>query len=120
MPERPKSSQPAASPAVSPVTSSVEVGGAGCLIRLAWMLAGPAALAICFVEIAQDQGLSSADAIFWIVAGIMAWLKRVDIMKMHGRTADGRPANWKKYLMILAGVCLALWAVAHAIAWYRG
>ena len=125
-PNKPHHTDPSpqpATPSPQPAVPSNEVTGSGCLLRLAWMLVGPAVLAICAVKIAQNPrvAISYADAIFWAVAIAMAFLKRVDIVKMNGRTADDRPASpehWKKYLWVLLAVCIAAWAGAHGAAWY--
>ncbi|MCE5279421.1 MAG: hypothetical protein ABFD92_02225 [Planctomycetaceae bacterium] len=101
-----------------------DISGSGCLLRLGWMLLGPAALVICIMKIIRNPvvELSFADAVFWGVVIIMAVLKRVDITKMHGRLADDRPAtleHWRRYLLILGALAVAVWAGAHGIAWYQ-
>jgi hypothetical protein len=97
----------------------------GCLVRLGWMMFGNAALVICIGTIANHRGrfLSAADAVFWVVVLVLIWLRHVDITRMKGRTASGQPAtlsHWKRYAGLLLAFSLVAWAVAHAVAWFRG
>lgn len=101
-----------------------EYTGAGCLVRLAWMAAGPLVLVISLVYVAEHTGsfLSASDAVFWAAAGLMVALRYLDVTRMKGQTASGKPATlrqWKRFTLLLAAFCLLAWAGAHLIAWLR-
>jgi hypothetical protein len=102
-----------------------QIGGAGCLVRLGWMMVGNVVLAACAAAIATRTGsfFSAADVVLWAVVPILIWLRYVDITRMKGQTAGGQPASlshWKRYVGLLLACCLVAWAAAHAIAWFRG
>ena len=102
-----------------------QMTGAGCLVRLGWMVFGNVAMIICIGLIANHAGsfLSAADAVFWGVVPALIWLRHVDITRMNGQTASGQPAtlsHWKRYAGLLPAVSLVAWAAAHAVAWFRG
>lgn len=107
------------------VNSADQISGAGCLVRLAWMMIGNVALAACAAAIATRTGsfLSAADVVFWALVPILIWLRHVDVTHMKGQTVTGQPASlshWKRYVGLLLASCLVAWAAAHAIAWFRG
>ena len=107
------------------VEAASQMSGAGCLVRLGWMMFGNAALVICIGMIASHTGsfLSAADAVFWAVVPVLIWLRHVDITRMNGQTASGQPAtlsHWKRYTGLLLTFSLVAWAAAHVIAWFRG
>jgi hypothetical protein len=97
--------------------------GSGCLIRLAWMVVGNGLLLVCAILIAghKESLLSVTDAVFWAAVPVLAWLRRIDIVRLNGRTIDGRPAtlaDWRRYVKLLPAIALALWLAAHAAAWF--
>ena len=102
-----------------------QMSGAGCLVRLGWMMFGNAALVICIGMIAGHTGsfLSAADAVFWVVVPALIWLRHIDITRMNGQTTSGQPAtlsHWKRYAGLLLAFSVVAWAAAHAVAWFRG
>ena len=50
----------------------------------------------------------------------MLGVRYLDIRKFGGRTADGAApatmAHWRRYALLLIGVCLLLWTLAHVAA----
>jgi hypothetical protein len=86
------------------------------------MGAGNVALMIAAIAIWKNrEGLFSvADAIFWALAAIVLGVRYLDIRKFGGRTADGAApatmAHWRRYALLLIGVCLLLWTLAHVAA----
>lgn len=99
-------------------------GGAGCAVRLSWMLLGNVVLAFTAAKIFLDGGglFSPANAVFWAVVVLMIWLRRIDITRMNGQTATGEPAtlaHWNRYAMLLAVISLAVWGGAHGLAALR-
>ena len=105
--------------------SAGQMGGAGCLVRLGWMMFGNAALVISIGMIANHTGgfLSPADAVFWAVVPLLIWLRHYDITRMNGQTTSGQPAtltHWKRYAGLLVAFAVVAWAAAHAVAWFRG
>lgn len=120
-PARPGKEHPA--PAAAGVSPQDEMSG--CLVRVLWMLVANAALLVCLKFIQSNHGslLSWADAIFWAVAALGVGLRYVDVKKLQGRTATGKPAtlsDWRRYSLILLGICAVAWLAAHAWAhWAR-
>lgn len=105
--------------------STSEMSGAGCLVRMGWMVFGSLAMVLCIVTIARHTGsfLSVADAVLWALVPVLIWLRHIDITRMKGQTASGQPAtlsHWKRYAGLLLAFSLVAWAAAHAFAWFRG
>jgi hypothetical protein len=93
----------------------------GCLVRLGWMLVGHAALVLCAALIAQHTRsfLSPADLAFWAVAALTIGVRYLDIRKFAAQTVMGEPAtmaHWRRYALMLVGVALVLWGLAHVVA----
>jgi hypothetical protein len=103
-------------------TDSPQNHEGGCLLRLSWMLGGNLAVLLIAVAIAQGGGtfFSFADAFFWLVVLAMVGIRYVDITRMKGLTAGGKPAtlaDWKRYVVILLAASLGLWGLAHGLAY---
>ena len=107
----------------SPEKQSVptQVGTSGCLVRLAWMLLSNIVLALSALSILKHTALFSlADVVFWCTVVVALWLRYIDISRLGGQTASGKPAtlaHWRRYAVLLSGLAFALWIVVHAIAW---
>ena len=109
----------------SPETPSAKPRRAsGCLVRIAWMIAGNAALAILAVHISGRRDLSwrAVDTAFWAIAAALVLLRWVDVRYLAGETATGdpaTPAHWRRYAWLLPLVALLAWGAAHGVAWLR-
>jgi hypothetical protein len=84
------------------------------------MLVGNAFLLITALKIAQPRAefFSVADIVFWGVVVGVAVVRYVDIHRFDGHTAKGRratPADYRRYLLLLGTLSLALWLIAHAL-----
>lgn len=106
------------------VDHASQMTGAGCLIRVSWMLVGNIILAACAAKIFMDKAgmFSASDVVFWADVALMIWLRRIDVTRMKGLTAGGEPAtlgHWKRYAIALAAISVVLWLAAHAGAMLR-
>lgn len=93
---------------------------AACMVRIGWMLAGNAALALVGMTIMLEStwSLSGKDVAFWAIAlGVVA-LRYVDVSRLGGLTADGEPATMRHAARYAAGVLAgsaALWTMAQSV-----
>ena len=108
---------------VAPKSSqgSKQETGYGCLTRLCWMLFGNVGLFAFAVAIAKHQGSfhSYADLGFGLAILFLAGIRYLDITKMEGTTASGKPASlidWNRYILYLGIFALVLWGIVHTIA----
>ena len=104
----------------APVPSQQQFSG--CLIRLAWMVFGNAALVVFAIVIARGEAfsLSWPDAAFWAVVAFVLAVRYLDIRRFGGLTAEGQPVSihhWRRYALLYPAAALSLWAVAHGLAW---
>ena len=96
-------------------------GGAGCLLRLYWMLFGNAILWFLLAYIVSKRpGLPSAfDAIYWLIVVSLVLARYMDIRYHKGPTAySNEPAtlrHWRRYGVLLVVVAFAGWVGAHAL-----
>jgi hypothetical protein len=94
----------------------------GALARLYWMLLGNGILVFAALGIAQ-QGHGhawAAEAVFWTAVASIILVRYLDIALLGGTTASGQPASlrdWRRYAVCLLAIALAVWVVAHAVAW---
>ncbi len=111
---------------VSPAGSTDEPGEhgspAGCLVRLAWLLFGPAALFLGAAMIADGRGPHhfGTDLALFGVAAAMVALRYLDIARLEGQRANGGRAtmdDFRRYAGLVAVVALMLWGGA---TWLRG
>ncbi|NLE30489.1 MAG: hypothetical protein GX629_12565 [Phycisphaerae bacterium] len=98
--------------------------GAGCLVRLGWMMFGHLGILISAKFISSHKGsfISTADFVFWGIVFATIGLRYLDVRKMDGMTVTGEPASmkhWKMYSLILVAAGLVLWGLAHWWAAYR-
>lgn len=104
-------------------SESAQPTGTGCLVRLAWMLGGPAAVLVSARFICQHKGglLSVADLVFWLAVVGAILIRRLDITRFHGDTAAGTPAtihHWHRYALGVAVISLVIWGAAHAWSYF--
>jgi hypothetical protein len=106
------------------VEATDQMTGAGCLVRLIWMMFGNGVLILCLIFIAGHKGsfLSAADVVFWVVVPALIWLRYIDITRMKGMTVYAQPAtlsHWKRYVGILLAISVLAWVAAHFLDWFR-
>jgi len=67
----------------------------GCLVRLLWLLVGPAILVLSATVIAQHRGtfLSWADAVFGGTVLLLIAIRHLDLRHFGGLTGTGEPAT---------------------------
>jgi len=104
--------------------SMPETSGLGCMVRLAWLLVGHVAILVDLFVIFETEraSLSIADLVLWIVVVGCILVRYIDVSRMKGQTATGRPAtraDWRRYAIMLVAVVLVLWGVAHGASWIR-
>ncbi len=99
------------------VRAETEVPLSGCLVRIAWMLAGPAALAFGAALIASPRGESTlvGTALLLGAALALVGLRYFDLMHLGGLRASGQaagPADFRRYAGGVALVTALLWGLA--------
>lgn len=103
----------------TPSTQSEYQSPQGGLLRLFWMGLGNLALVLTALWIYQSAGWSIADVLFGAMLLLMIGVRYIDIVRYHGRTADGDDAatttHLKRYALTLVVVATAVWAVARAL-----
>lgn len=95
-------------------------GGIGILLRVFWMLIGPAAMALAGLHILfySPARFALADAVFLGVAAALPPARRLDIVRYGGTTAEGQPATlqaWRRYAITVVGVAVAAYIAAHGV-----
>lgn len=98
--------------------SSISMGCASVLARLAWMLFGNFVLLLLAVLIVQEGSFSLFDGLFWAVVGALVGVRYLDIAVLGGLTAEGQPAftsHWRRYSAYLVAVSAGLWILAHVM-----
>jgi hypothetical protein len=105
-----------------PETKSASGSSLGCLARLFWMFLGVFALVISAILIAQKpwRRVSAGDVVFWAIAVALLCVRYADIKFLGGETATAQPASmrdWRRYAVLLTGVSVCLWVLAHGLAY---
>jgi hypothetical protein len=62
--------------------------------------------------------LTARDALFWAAVAAALALRWLDVTRLGGRTADGKPAtraHWVRYALSVAALSGLLWAAAHSV-----
>jgi hypothetical protein len=91
--------------------------GAGCAVRLLWLIAGPVALAFGAAVVARHDtsSLLTAGSVFWGAVVAMVALRYWDVTRLGGQTSSGEPAtpaHLKRYSITVALTAIALFGVA--------
>ena len=91
--------------------------GAGCAVRLLWLVAGPVAVAFSAAVVARHDtsSLVTAGSVFWGAVVAMLALRYWDVMRLGGQTSSGEPAtpaHLKRYSITVALTALAMFGVA--------
>ena len=95
--------------------------GAGCLLRLYWLVAGPAILFFLLAHILQKapELLSLQDIGFFGVAASIIGVRYLDVCHYKGQTGYGEPATisqWRSYAVLVAAGTSALWLAVRILA----
>ncbi|MBN2196639.1 MAG: hypothetical protein JW751_27755 [Polyangiaceae bacterium] len=107
---------------VSEPARMAEAGSpAGCLIRLAWLLGGPIALAFGAVLLgdARQESPLAGHLLIGGTAGLMIGLRYLDVHHLGGQTANGEPAtpqHFRRYAITIAVIAGLIWGAAM---WWR-
>lgn len=106
----------------APIDAGERGSPAGCFVRLAWLLIGPAALFLSAAMIADGRGPHhyGLDLVLFGVAAAMVALRYVDVTRLDGQRANGERATMadlRRYAGLIAVVTLVLWGGA---TWLRG
>ncbi len=94
---------------------------AGCLgviVRMSWMAIGPALLFFLVFRIAEAGRATVHDVLLWAVAVGLVVLRRIDITRLGGQTANGDPAglaDWRRYALGVGVMTAGLWGFAHTL-----
>ena len=101
--------------------ASSAMGWIGVFVRLGWFMLGPAVMFLSFFAIMQrGNRISWADGIFGLAVAACLVLRCVDVAFLKGQTGSGEPATMadlRRYSIKLVIIVLALWGVAHGIAY---
>lgn len=94
------------------------------VVRLGWMVAGPAALFVLAASIAQQRGNQwHLDVIYVVVLLLTVAVRYADVRFLDGTTATGEPATTvdvRRYALGLVVASLAAWFVARVVAFIVG
>ncbi len=94
---------------------------AGCLVRLTWLLLGPAALFFCAALVADGRGPHrlTTDLAFFGVAAAMVALRYLDVTHLDGQRANGEqatPDDFRRYALLVTVTSALVWGAA---TWIR-
>jgi hypothetical protein len=93
----------------------------GCFLRLFWLMAGNALLALALLQILFSRApfFSRVDLFFWSIVGLIIIARFADVTYFHGSNARGEPASvydsWR-YVILLLVVATSAWLLAHLAA----
>ncbi len=90
----------------------------GCLPKIFWMMMGPLGLLLAALAVYMSAGWTVADAVVWLIIGLLIGARYVDIVRFKGETINDQPAtmaHFRRYvpLVLLGGA--ALWLLARAL-----
>jgi hypothetical protein len=103
-------------------SSASSASSLGCLVRLAWLMGGPAALLLTAALIADARRprTLAIDLALLGVAATMIALRFLDVRFLSGQRASGEPAtasDARRYAWVTTVVVALLWGGAN---WLRG
>ena len=90
--------------------------------RVLWMAIGPFALVVAAFAIARSEGPGPGigDAAYGAALVALLAVRVLDYALLGGKNSDGKPETpqgLKYWVATVAGVGVASWGIAHAIAW---
>jgi len=93
----------------------------GILLRMVWMLVGPAAIyvALALVAVRGDAFPSTLDLIVWGSVTLVLAARWIDIVRCRGQTAQGEPAtlaHWRRFAALAVLIAAAGSWLAHSLA----
>ncbi len=91
--------------------------GAGCAVRVLWLIGGPVAVAFTAAVLARHEtsNVFVVAAVFWGSVLAMLGLRYLDVTRLGGLTADGEPAtlaHFRRYSLTVAVTAVALFGAA--------
>jgi hypothetical protein len=101
-------------------TQEAEPLGAGCAVRLLWLLAGPVAVAFSAAVLARHEGSNPlvVGAIFWGAVLATLAFRFWDVTRLGGLTTNGEPATldtFKRYSLTVTMTAAAVFGAALLI-----
>jgi len=92
----------------------------GCLARLGWMVALPAALILSAYALAEGRTVAGVSPPVTLVAAVVlaVAVRWADVVLLGGRTADGEPAtlaSWRRYALVVTVAGAVLWLVGTIV-----
>ena len=105
---------------VDSTTQSEGTSGLGMLVRLLWMLIGPAVAVMVVVQIFTKRAdFGKYDIAFWCLVLLMLAVRYADMRFLNGRTGTGEPAtpqNYRVYAIRLLAITVIGWVALHGYA----
>lgn len=97
------------------------VSGAGCAVRLSWLIVGPVVVAVAVAVLASQEDISAigGSSVYWGAVLAMLVLRYVDVAKYDGLTAEGEPASmthFRRYALRVGVTSAMLYGLA---LWFR-
>ena len=96
-------------------------GGAGCLVRIYWMLFGHGIVWFVMASIFTKRPKipSAYDLVYWLLVGFIVLARYIDIRYQNGQLAYGEGAatlkHWRRYAVLLVIAYLLAWVAAHLL-----
>lgn len=93
--------------------SEPQTSGGIALVRMFWMLVGPALMAVLALAIYQggDDWLSLPSLIYWGVLGAVVFARQADPRNAEGEPTT--PSNRRLHAITLLSAGTALWLIVH-------
>lgn len=90
----------------------------GCLPKIFWMMMGPLGLLLAALSVFMSAGWTMADAVVWLLIGLLIGARYVDIARFKGETINDQPAtmvHFRRYALLVLVAGAALWTLARAL-----
>jgi len=90
----------------------------GCLPKIFWMMMGPLGLLLAALSVFMSAGWTVADAVVWLLIGLLIGARYIDIVRFRGQTINDQPAtmtHFKRYVLLVLVAGAAVWALARAL-----
>lgn len=115
------SSDLATPPPVRSAEAETPASPAGCVVRLAWLLGGPAGLIFSAAMLADPRRdhVALAVAGLWGTVAAMLALRHVDIAYLGGLRANAEPATRADFGRYAVGVVLVGLLLSAGAFWWR-
>ena len=90
----------------------------GCFPKIFWMMMGPLGLVLAALSVFRSAGWTIADAVAWLLIGLLIGARYIDVVRFKGQTINDQPAtmaHFRRYALLVLSAGTALWAVARAL-----